>query len=587
MLRVRPSKREVYAATISIADPWTLESLSPNHKGTDMTRHERVMQILDEAIGGPNVNIGIHGAFWRGLTRDQFVAKKVFNLDLVVVGNGPASNLVKALKGEAPFGADLPNPPPGAQFSRMPAGLSPVSDADIAFIQTWIDDDCPEDLFTLGNSNLRWRPTNAPIASSRTDDIWFLDPQVGWAVNSNGQIVHTADAGNSWVGQLHDPEVYFRCVGFASATRGWAGTLTPGKTLFETRNGGQTWTRVTTLPPLAPSAICGLSVVNESVVFASGTNFPNRPPRMMKTLDGGQTWTAWDMRPWADILIDTYFTSPDCGWVVGGKTDQPMPTRNNVKPVVLYTEDGGQTWVNRVADIQNEFPLGEWGWKIQFLNDQVAFVSLENFNEGAILKTTDNGLTWKRHVVNDPQRNANLEGIGFVDENHGWVGGWGDANFQRRSSSETFDGGRIWRDANEIGKAINRFRFFGHPVTVGYASGETVYKYSSEPVPAPVAALAVAPRRGQVFDDLEPLEAVDQTSTTITVPANASRLTVRIWDRFGDHVRTLVDEANPLVGGRTLSWDRTDDAGHALPPGYFIWRVTVDQTSESRLVFLR
>ena len=32
---------------------------------------------------------------------------------------------------------------------------------------------------------------------------------------------------------------------------------------------------------------------------------------MMKTLDSGQTWTAWDMRPWADILIDTYFTSPD------------------------------------------------------------------------------------------------------------------------------------------------------------------------------------------------------------------------------------------------------------------------------------
>jgi hypothetical protein len=55
-----------------------------------MTRYERVMQILDEAIGGPNVNIGVHGAFWRGLTRDQFVAKKVFNRDLVIVGNGSA-----------------------------------------------------------------------------------------------------------------------------------------------------------------------------------------------------------------------------------------------------------------------------------------------------------------------------------------------------------------------------------------------------------------------------------------------------------------------------------------------------------------
>ena len=151
---------------------------------------------------------------------------------------------------------------------------------------------------------------------------------------------------------------------------------------------------------------------------------------------------------------------------------------------MLFTEDGGETWVNRVADLQNQFPPGEWGWKIQFLNDQVGFVSLENFHQGAILKTTDGGLTWTRHVVNDPQQNANLEGIGFVDENHGWVGGWGDADFERRSSSETFDGGLTWRDANEIGTAINRFRFFGNPVTVGYASGETVYQYSSEPVPA-------------------------------------------------------------------------------------------------------
>ena len=554
-----------------------------------MTRYERVLQLLDEAIGGPNVNIGVHGAFWRGLSRDQFVAKHVFNRALVVVGNGAASHLVKALKGEAPFGADLPTPPSGAQFSRMPAGMPPVAAATIAFIQTWIDHGCPEDPFTpaAGPATLRWRPTNAPLASSRTDDIWFLDPQVGWAVNSNGQIVHTTDGGQAWVEQLHDPEVYFRCVGFASATRGWAGTLTVGKTLFETSDGGHTWTPVANLPPLAPPAICGLSVVNAAVVVAAGTNFPNRPPRMMKTLDGGQSWTAWDMRPWADILIDTYFPSPERGWVVGGKTDQPVPTRANVQPVVLYTEDGGQTWVNRVGDRPDAFPLGEWGWKIQFLTDQLGFVSLENFNAGAILKTTDGGRSWTRLVINDPQQNANLEGIGFVDGQHGWVGGWGDASFQRRSSSETLDGGLTWRDANEIGKALNRFRYFGQPVSVGYAAGETVYKYSAEPVPAPVAALAGAPRHGRIVDDLEPLEAVGQPRMTITVPANASRLTVRIWDRFGEPVRTLVDEAQPAGGSRTLQWDRTTEAGHPLPPGYFIWRVTVDRTSESRLVFIR
>ena len=126
----------------------------------------------------------------------------------------------------------------------------------------------------------------------------------------------------------------------------------------------------------------------------------------------------------ATLLVDIFFTSPDRGWVVGGKASVPNPTRDDVKPVVLFTEDGGQTWVNRVANLQAEFPLGEWGWKIQFLDQRIGFISLESFRAGAILKTTDGGLTWTRKVINDAQSNANLEGIGFIDENHGWVGGW-------------------------------------------------------------------------------------------------------------------------------------------------------------------
>ena len=49
----------------------------------------------------------------------------------------------------------------------------------------------------------------------------------------------------------------------------------------------------------------------------------------------------------------------------------------------------------------------------------------------------------------------------------------------QRTSSETFDGGRTWRNANEVGLSISRFRFLGSPVTVGYAAGETIYKYTT------------------------------------------------------------------------------------------------------------
>ena len=241
----------------------------------------------------------------------------------------------------------------------------------------------------MTTQTLNWRPTNAPVASSRTDDVFFIDPLVGWAVNSNGTIVHTTDGFETHQVQFQDnpppggEPVYFRCLAFSSPTRGWAGTLTPGNRLFETSD-GSTWTQVANLPAQAASAICGIHAVNNQVVYGSGTNYPNRPAAMIKTTDGGLSWTAWSMEPWANLLVDCFFTSPSRGWVVGGKVVQPPATRNNVKPVVLLTEDGGQTWVNRVADLQGQFPPGEWGWKIQFLNDQVGFVSLENFTAGGL-----------------------------------------------------------------------------------------------------------------------------------------------------------------------------------------------------------
>jgi photosystem II stability/assembly factor-like uncharacterized protein len=570
----------------------TREALAPDGSNgggpTPATQYQRVIQILDDAIGGPTANIGVHGTFWRGLTRDQFVATRVFNVDLVVVGQGADSNLVKALKGEAPFGEDLPNPPAGARWPRMPAGLPPVSEENIAFIEQWIDDGAPDDPLAEPEPPLIWRPTNAPPASSRTDDIWFETPDLGWAVNSNGQILATADGGDTWEQQFHDPAVYFRCIGFANESRGWVGTLRPmEKRFYDTHDGGATWNLVPNLPPLAPSSICGLSVVNESVVYASGTNYPDVPPRMMKTLDGGQTWTAWDMSDHATLLVDTYFTSPERGWIVGGKVQSPDDalTRDNVKAVVLYTEDGGQTWVNRIADLTDELPLGEWGWKIQFLNDQVGFVALESFTVGAILKTLDGGQTWERLEVNDPQRNANLEGIGFVDENHGWVGGWGSATFREGYSSETHDGGHTWDNANEIGRFINRFRFLGTPVTVGYASGRTVYKYSSEPVPAEL--LEALPPDTRFLESSEPAEATRPVRIPITVPEGASRLVIAIWGRFGEYLRTLVDESQPASGTRLAEWDMTNEAGEPADAESIIVRVTVDDRSESQILWIR
>lgn len=554
-----------------------------------MTRYERTIQILDNSIGGPDFEIGNHGAFWRGLTRDQFVVKKVKTLDLVILGNGSSSNLVKALKGEAPFGNDLPNPLAGAQYPRMPAFSEPVPDIDIAFIQKWIDDNCPEDEFTP-QSNLvsatHWRPTAAPPVTARYDDVWMHDEKLGWAVNSNGQIVHTKDGFDSYVEQLHDDSVYWRCIAFATPLRGWAGTLSKGKILFETSDGGITWTPLTNLPADAPEAACGIWVVNESVIYVAGANQPEKPVRMMKSTDGGKTWVAWSMKKWADNLIDIFFTSPETGWVVGGKSDEPMPTKPNLKPVVLYTEDGGNTWVDRIASMRDQFPLGEWGWKIHFVDASRGFISLQNYDAGAILATEDGGKTWERRIINDPQKNGNLEGIGFIDENIGWVGGWGDRPKQKRTSSATKDGGKTWRDANEIGRTINRFRFLGKPVTIGYSAGETIYRYSADPITDKDVPALQRGLGNNFFGNKRILEKGSQAEVAIRVAEGTTHLRVQIWDQSGAFVRVLHEEAAPSPGDRLIHWDGSDECGRLCPDGHFICRATMDGHSQSQLLMI-
>lgn len=103
-----------------------------------------VIAILDDSVGGPDADVASHGPFWRGITRDRFVAMKIGGRPLVIPGDGDNSNLVKSLRGQAPFGSDLPEPPVGAVTPVMPAYLPPLAPESIDKIVQWINDGCPE-----------------------------------------------------------------------------------------------------------------------------------------------------------------------------------------------------------------------------------------------------------------------------------------------------------------------------------------------------------------------------------------------------------------------------------------------------------
>src|SRR5207244_5890967 len=71
-------------------------------------------------------------------------------------------------------------------------------------------------------------PNSPANTTPRHDDIYFLNETTGWSARSTGGIYKTTDGGITWVQKLNQPATHFRCLGFASATRGWAGNLGPG-----------------------------------------------------------------------------------------------------------------------------------------------------------------------------------------------------------------------------------------------------------------------------------------------------------------------------------------------------------------------
>jgi hypothetical protein len=106
-------------------------------------KYSDVQKLLDDAIGGANVNLGFHHAFWRTQTRDQFVAFSYRGVQLIVLGNPNGSGLVWALEGTSPFGKDNPAPVPNATFNRMPDQGPYMSSTNIKLIRDWIQANCP------------------------------------------------------------------------------------------------------------------------------------------------------------------------------------------------------------------------------------------------------------------------------------------------------------------------------------------------------------------------------------------------------------------------------------------------------------
>jgi len=147
--------------------------------------------------------------------------------------------------------------------------------------------------------------------------------------------------------------------------------------------------------------INGVFMTSATTAYAV-TNYLSGFPDVIKTTDGGATWTA--LSPDASLaynLLAVTFATPSVGYITGNSG------------VVLKTTDAGATWVRQttpttLAINSAAFADASTGWVVGA--------------SGLVLRTRDGGTTWS---VQQSGTTIALRGAAFTDTNHGWIVGAG------------------------------------------------------------------------------------------------------------------------------------------------------------------
>ena len=304
-----------------------------------------------------------------------------------------------------------------------------------------------------------WVVQTIPTSLSRFDDVFFLNENLGWAADGKGYKVYkTTDGGENWNLQLNTDHEYLRNIAFLDEDRGFLGTLTPN--MYRTLDGGVTWD---TIKVPGVQAICGLAVIGSNTVYGCGAYF--EPAYLIKTSDGGDTWSFKDMSAYATSLVEVLFVDENIGFASGG---------NDNGGVIIKTTDGGVTW----TEVYNTGLPGEVVWKMQqlFSNPDAFFCSVQSVepNPGKLIKSLDGGQNWTKHDINPTNSflpESSIQGVGFVTENHGWASGHSSLLL------ETLDGGETWLEMMGlyIGN-VNRFHVLNQNLV--YAAGYKIYKFT-------------------------------------------------------------------------------------------------------------
>lgn len=222
---------------------------------------------------------------------------------------------------------------------------------------------------------LNWNEANMCYSFWDLNKILVLENGKGFSVGKTGQIILSDDFGLSWeigyetVHRTHFSvsEVVTDSVAFIAGINIANGGVTNGS-ILKTTDQGDTWNK------LFNNIVNSIQFINDSVGFYCGEDIP---ARVYKTVNQGNTWSAYEFSEWTFRPHSVHFINDSIGFV-GGDGDGSG---------CYKTTDGGTSWIKLTNGMVPNDVIG-----IEFVNDSTGYAIAD---WGPLFITHDQGFTWE------------------------------------------------------------------------------------------------------------------------------------------------------------------------------------------------
>ncbi|MFZ1729581.1 MAG: YCF48-related protein [Bacteroidota bacterium] len=219
-------------------------------------------------------------------------------------------------------------------------------------------------VITTNSGGQYWQPQ-----SSGTTEALFAVDNIGGTVvvacGNGGVIIRSSDAGQSWSSVNSGASVALNGIDLLDNGTGFI--VGSSGRILKTTNSGSSWFSIASGTLQSLNAVHFTDANHGTAVGASGT--------IISTTNGGNSWSS--QQGWTQNALFSVIRDGDYGMICGDAGE------------VIFTDDGGASWTSRV------------------LPTTVALFSLTHpapaeyaavGEEGVIMRTSDNGLTWVREI---------------------------------------------------------------------------------------------------------------------------------------------------------------------------------------------